>query len=131
LVHLKPARRVILAIGLPVTLTTSGSDITANGLAGTANLDSGSGAINASGITASDVTVNTGGGNAALTFAKTPRDVQVSSASGAVSIVLPRGSYDFRVSSGGGGVTTPASDSAAPDVITVNAAGGNVTVSES
>jgi Toastrack DUF4097 len=114
-----------------VTLTTSGSNITANGLAGTANLDSGSGAINASGITASDVTVDTYGGNAALTFTRTPRDVLVNSASGAVSIVLPHGSYDFRVSAGGGGVSTPASDPAAHDVITVNSAGGNVTVSES
>jgi hypothetical protein len=113
-----------------VTLTTSGSNITANGLAGTANLDSGSGAINASGITASDVTVNTYGGNAALTFTKTPRDVLVNSASGAVAIVLPHGSYDFRVSAGGGDVRTPASDPAAHDVITVNSAGGNVTVSE-
>jgi Putative adhesin len=114
-----------------VTLTTSGSNITANGLAGTANLDSGSGAINASGITASDVTANSYGGNVALTFTKTPRDVQVASASGAVSIVLPHGSYDFRVSAGGGDVRTPASDPAAPDVITVSSAGGNVTVSDS
>ena len=114
-----------------VTLTTSGSNITANGLAGTANLDSGSGAINVSGITASDVTVNTYGGNAALTFTKTPRDVQVTSASGAVSIALPHGSYDFRVSAGGGDVRTPASDPAAHDVITVNSAGGIVTVSKS
>ena len=114
-----------------VTLTTSGSNITASGLAGTANLDSGSGAINTSGITASDVTVNTYGGNAALTFTKTPRDVLVDSGSGAVSIVLPHGSYDFRVSAGGGDVRTPASDPSARDVITVNSAGGNVTVSES
>ncbi len=114
-----------------VTLTTSGSNITASGLAGTANLDSGSGAINTSGITASDVTVNTYGGNAALTFTKTPRDVLVDSGSGAVSIVLPHGSYDFRVNAAGGGVSTPASDPAAHDVITVNSAGGNVTVSES
>lgn len=114
-----------------VALTTSGSNITAKGLAGTASLDSGSGAINASGITASDVTANTGGGNARLTFTKAPRDVLVSSASGAVSIVLPHGSYDFRVNAAGGGVSTPASDPAAHDVITVNSAGGNVTVSES
>jgi Putative adhesin len=113
-----------------LTLTTSGSNITASGLAGTANLDSGSGAINASGITASDMTANTGGGNAALTFTKAPHHVLVNSASGAVSIVLPRGSYDFRVS-GGGAVRTPGSDPAAHDVITVNSAGGNVTVSES
>jgi len=114
-----------------VTLTTSGSNITASGLAGTADLDSGSGAINASGITASDVTVNTYGGNAALTFTKTPRDVLVASGSGAVSIVLPYGSYDFRVSAGGGDVRTPASDPSSYNVITVNSAGGNVTVSES
>lgn len=114
-----------------VTLTTSGSNITADGLGGTADLDSGSGAVNASGITASEVTVNTYGGNATLTFTKTPRDIQVDSASGAVSIVLPHGSYDFRVSAGGGDVRTPASDPAARDVITVNSAGGNVTVSES
>lgn len=114
-----------------VTLTTSGSNITVNGLAGTANLDSGSGAINASGITASDVTANTGGGNAALTFTKAPHDVLVNSGSGAVSIVLPRGGYDFRVNAAGGDVRTPASNPAAHDVIAVNSAGGNVTVSES
>jgi len=114
-----------------VTLTTSGSNMTANGLAGTASLDSGSGAVNASGITASDVTVNTYGGNAALTFTKAPRDVLVNSASGAVSIVLPHGSYHFRVNAAGGSVRTPPSDPAARDVITVNSAGGNVTVSES
>ena len=114
-----------------VTLTTSGSNITANGLAGTANLDSGSGAVNASGITASDVTANSYGGNVALTFTRAPRDVLVNSASGAVSIVLPHGSYDFRVNAAGGGVSTPAGDPAARDVITVNSAGGNVRVSES
>lgn len=113
-----------------VTVTTSGSNITADGLAGTANLDSGSGAITASGTTASDVTANSYGGNVTLTFTAPPRYVQVNSASGAVSIVLPHGSYDFRVSSGGGNVTTPASDPAAHDVITVNSAGGNVTVSQ-
>jgi hypothetical protein len=35
------------------------------------------------------------------------------------------------VSTGGGDVRAPASDPAAHDVITVNSAGGNVTVSES
>jgi hypothetical protein len=118
-------------LGGNVTLTTYGSNITAEGLAGTANLDSGSGAITASGITASDLTANTGGGNGALTFTTVPRNVLVNSASGAVSIVLPHGSYDFRVNAAGGAVRTPASDPAAHDVITVNSAGGNVTVSES
>jgi hypothetical protein len=114
-----------------VTLTTSGSNLTVNGLAGTADLDSGSGAISASGISATDVTANSSGGNVTLTFTKTPRDVQVNSASGAVSIVLPHGSYNFRMSAAGGDVRAPASDPAVPNVITVSSGGGNVTVSES
>ncbi len=114
-----------------VTLTTSGSNLTANGLTGTANLDSGSGDISASGITASDMTANSHGGNVRLTFTKTPRHVQITSGSGAVSIVLPHGSYDFRMNADGGGISTPASDPAAHDVITVGSGGGNIKVSES
>lgn len=125
------ALTVTREITADVTLATSGSNLTANGLTGTANLDSGSGAINASGITASGITVNSSGGNVRLMFTRTPRDVRVTSGSGAVSIVLPHGSYDFRVNTGGGDVRTPASDPAAHDVITVNSAGGNVKVSES
>lgn len=114
-----------------VTLTSSGSNITANGLTKTANLNSGSGAISASGVTASDMTVNSHGGNVTLTFTKTPRDVRVTSGSGAVSIVLPHDSYHFRVNAGGGDVSTPASDPAAHNVVTVSSGGGNVKVSES
>jgi putative adhesin len=114
-----------------VKVSSGGGSLAANGLTGTANLDSGSGAISASGVTASDVTVSSYGGNVTLTFTKTPRDVQVTSGSGAVSIVLPHGRYDFRVSAGGGDVSTPASDLAAHDVITVSSGGGNVRVSES
>ena len=125
------ALTVTRGITANVTLTTSGSNITASGLTKTVNLDSGSGAISTSGATASDMTVNSHGGNVTLTFTKTPRDVQVTSGSGAVSIVLPHGSYHFRVNAGGGDVSTPASDPAAPNVVTVSSGGGNVKVSES
>jgi hypothetical protein len=124
------ALTVLGGITADLTLTTSGSNITASGLTGTANLDSGSGAIAVSGATASRMIVNSAGGNVALTFIRAPRDVQVNSGSGAVSIVLPRASYDFRVAAAGGGDSTPPSDPAAASVITVNSDGGNVTVSE-
>lgn len=113
-----------------VTLTTSGGDLSASELTGTARLGSDGGDITAGDITSSDVTASSSGGDVTLTFRKVPRDVQVTSDGGDISIVVPHGSYLFNVTTDGGTPSAPASDPGASDVISANSSGGDVTISE-
>jgi hypothetical protein len=114
-----------------VTLSTSGGNVSASGLSGTASLATGGGDIYASGVTASDVTARADGGNVTLKFTKVPHDVQVASGGGDISIVVPPGSYQFQATADGGSVSVPADSPGATDSVTATSSGGDVSISES
>lgn len=116
-----------------VTLSTGGGDLTADDLAGILSFDTGGGNVNGSTLTSQNAHVRSGGGDVRLTFTKPPKDLDIHSSGGNITVVLPPDSpaYAVGVTNDGGNVTDSLStDAASPDTITVNSAGGDISLTE-
>jgi hypothetical protein len=86
----------------PLTVTSEGGPLLVNGLTGRLNADTGGGALIAQDITATTVTVVTGGGEARIVFAAAPDTVVVSTDGGPAMLGLPGGPYALTADSSGG-----------------------------
>jgi hypothetical protein len=136
-----------------VTLDTAGGDVMLAGLGGNTDLSTGGGNVNADDLggtttfttAGGDVTVNdlysphvtldTGGGNIALTFTKAPASLDITSSGGDVTVMLPHSAttqYDVNYETGGGNYSNsvPVNLAAKAHTITVDTGGGNVNISE-
>ena len=116
-----------------VTLSTGGGNVTANAVSGPLSLSTGGGDVQATGVAATQVSADTGGGNVEIVFTTVPRSVQVSTGGGDITIVVPRGGtyYHVKADTGGGNVYEPVLiDQSSPNLITATSGGGNITIRE-
>lgn len=123
--------------GSAVQLTTAGGDVTMNALDAPVNLTTGGGSINIDAVTLTGPAqgvVKSAGGDVTMVFTQPPAKLQINSGGGNVRLILPAdGRYAYDVNTGGGNENIPhqALTGAPTDSITVDSAGGDVTVSYS
>jgi hypothetical protein len=116
-----------------VTLSTGGGDVTADAVSGPLSLSTGGGDVQATGVAATQVSADTGGGNVEIVFTTVPRNVQVSTGGGDITIVVPRGDTHYKVvaTTGGGHVDEPVPiDTSSHHLITATSGGGNIMIRE-
>jgi DUF4097 and DUF4098 domain-containing protein YvlB len=113
-------------------LGTSGGDVTAAALDGPAQVDTGGGDLTVHAMRAATASIATGGGDVWLAYATAPDRLQVSSGGGNVTLVLPRGRYQVNLNAGGGTESNAVGDDpSAARSITVDSAGGDITIEAS
>jgi hypothetical protein len=114
-----------------VSLSTGGGNISANRVTGDLHLSTGGGNVQATGVAATQVTADTGGGDITVVFTQVPRDVQVNTGGGNVTIVVPPGGarYNVHAETDGGSINDPVPiDSSSRNLITATSGGGDITV---
>lgn len=113
-----------------VTLSTGGGDVTVSQVAGNLTLHTDGGDIQATGVTAAQVTADTGGGNVSIAFTRVPRDVRVRTDGGDITITVPgTASYHVTTQTAGGDINDSVPEnSSSPNVITATSGGGNITI---
>jgi hypothetical protein len=117
----------------PVSLSTSGGDVTANGVTGNLTIHTDGGNIQANGVTATQVSAGTSGGDITIVFTRVPQNVRVNTDGGNITIVVPAGSTHYEVTAhtdgGNTSVTVPVNTSSR-NVITATTSGGDITIRE-
>ena len=135
-----------------VTLNSSGGDVTVSGVGGIVNASTGGGNVtvsdltrtlqfstdggdvNGNGLSAPQVTTESGGGNVTLAFTRVPASLKIVSDGGDITILLPPGNthYAITYSTDGGDYSAqvPVSSSSR-NTIDVQSGGGNVSIAES
>jgi len=134
-----------------LTLNTGGGDVSVSGVGGSTDLSTGGGNISASDLVgnvmfrtsggdvsvndllASQVKLDTGGGNISLVFAKVPTSLEIHSSGGDISVVLPHSATRYAITTDLGGGNYSASvptNSASGNTINIGSGGGNVSITE-
>ena len=110
---------------------TGGGNLTASDLGGILRFSTGGGDVNGSGLSAPQVTLESGGGNVTLLFTRAPADLNITSSGGDVTVLLPHGSTGYAITSSPGGGNYSASvptDPKGSHKITVDSGGGNISI---
>ena len=116
-----------------VSLSTGGGNVTADRVSGDLALSTGGGNVQVTGVAATQVSADTGGGDVEIVFTQVPRNVQVSTGGGNITIVVPPGSTQYHVTSstGGGNVNDAVpQNTSSPRVIDASSGGGDITIRE-
>jgi len=116
-----------------VSLSTGGGNVAADRVSGDLALSTGGGNVQVTGVTATQVSADTGGGDVEIVFTQVPRNVQVSTGGGNITIVVPPGSTQYHVtaSTGGGSVNDGVSQNPSSHrVISATSGGGDITIRE-
>jgi hypothetical protein len=127
----------ISGVGGIADVTTGGGNLTASDLGNIRQFSTDGGDVNGTGLSAPQVTTESGGGNVTLVFTTVPTNLSVTSDGGDISILLPAGrtAYHIILPSGGtdGGdysAQVPTSTSSS-HTISVGSGGGNVSIAQS
>ena len=123
-------------IGGIVDVTTGGGNLTASDLGSIRQFSTEGGDINGTGLSAPQVTTDSGGGNVTLAFTSVPTSLNITSEGGDITILLPHGNTSYaitRTTEGGDySAQVPTTTSlTASHKITVDSGGGNVSIRES
>ncbi|GAA4565096.1 hypothetical protein GCM10023193_38440 [Planotetraspora kaengkrachanensis] len=94
--------RVEVPKGLDVKVDTGSGTITLRDLTGPVGAETGSGDIDARGLSGRQVTASTGSGDVKLRFAAAPDNVRVDTGSGDGTVWVPSGSYNVTADTGSG-----------------------------
>jgi DUF4097 and DUF4098 domain-containing protein YvlB len=126
----------VTATGLSgvVTLSTGGGDMTVSQLSGPVSLHTDGGNITGTGITSTQVSAATGGGDITLTLTRVPHDLTVNTDGGNITIVVPPapgGYYVTKTTDGGNLDGNLQSTPDATDKITAHSGGGDITIDQS
>ncbi|MFC5816748.1 DUF4097 family beta strand repeat-containing protein [Nonomuraea harbinensis] len=115
--------------GLQVTTEAGSGDITLRALSGPLTVSSGSGTVDASGLTGKTVVAELGSGDIELEYAAAPDSAEVETGSGSVILRVPDEGYDVSADVGSGDTTVSVRDERnAPRKIKVSAGSGDVSV---
>ncbi|WP_436760667.1 DUF4097 family beta strand repeat-containing protein [Streptosporangium sp. V21-05] len=121
--------KVEIPRGLKTKLDTGSGTITMRGLTGEVNAVSGSGEIEAGGLTAKRFTAETGSGDIEARFSAAPEGVEIETGSGDVVAYLPRGGYDVTAETGSGDETVEVTkDPASSRKVTLRTGSGDAQV---
>jgi hypothetical protein len=118
--------------GVAVEVDSGAGDVDARGLSTIAplKLTSGDGDVNAFGIGAGNVTLQSGNGDVTATLVQAPARLSASSGNGDVTLTVPNTTYAVHATSGNGSVSdsTLRTDPSSPRSIVASSGNGNVTV---
>jgi hypothetical protein len=117
-----------------VTLNSGGGNVTASNLGNTLKFSTDGGDVNGTGLSAPQVTTESGGGNVTFVFTRAPVNLNIHSDGGDITIMLPHGSTAYAIThttdGGDYSALVPTTDSASGHTITVSSGGGNVRIAE-
>ncbi len=123
----------VSGVGGIADVTTGGGNLTASDLGSIRQFSTDGGDVNGTGLSAPQVTTDSGGGNVTLVFTRVPVNLNITSDGGDISIVLPRGNTRYAIADtldgGDYSASVPVSSSSA-HAITVNSGGGNISITE-
>jgi hypothetical protein len=123
----------VSGIGGIATVDTGGGDLTAGDLAGILKFSTSGGDINGNGLSASTLSIGSGGGDVTLVFTKPPANLTITSDGGDVTVLLPHGGTTYRIASSADGgddsESVPVSPSS-PNLINVDSGGGDISIAE-
>jgi Putative adhesin len=116
-------------------LNTGGGDLNGNAFTGNFLLFTEGGNVDAAAVDSQQVTIQSGGGDVTLAFTHPPQNLQITADGGNVTVVLPQGGTKYDISTPdtqGGNVSYPSAlaSSTSNHVITVDAGGGDVSITE-
>jgi hypothetical protein len=116
--------------GVAVDAHAGGGNVDASNPTGPLRLSSGDGDVNALGIRATNVTLQSGNGDVTATFDRAPTRLDASSGNGDVTLTVPDTTYAVRAGSGNGTVSdqTLRTDPSSPRSITASSGNGDVTI---
>lgn len=115
--------------GLRVETETGSGDVTLRSLSGPLALSSGSGTVDASGLSGRSVTAETGSGDIELKYATPPDKVELETGSGDITLRVPGGPYRVKAETGSGDATVSVqNDAGAPRTVSISAGSGDVSV---
>lgn len=123
----------ISRVGGTVKMATGGGNVTASDLGGILQFSTDGGDIYADGLSAPQLTLESGGGNDTVAFTTAPANLTIVSDGGDVTLLLPHGSTRYAITTSPGGGNYRASvptDPASPDKISVDSGGGNISIAE-
>ncbi|MEU4403821.1 DUF4097 family beta strand repeat-containing protein [Streptosporangium sp. NPDC023963] len=121
--------KVEIPRGLTAKLDTGSGTITMRGLTGEVNAVSGSGDIEAGGLTSKRFTAETGSGDVEARFSAAPEGVRIETGSGDVVAYLPQGGYDVTAETGSGDKAVEVTkDPASPRKVTLKTGSGDAQV---
>ncbi|MDF5754086.1 DUF4097 family beta strand repeat-containing protein [Spongiactinospora sp. TRM90649] len=124
--------RVEVPRGLGLTVSTGSGDITLRNASGTLIANTGSGDIEAAGLTSKESTVETGSGAVELRYTAVPAQVKVETGSGDATVRVPDGRYDVEAETGSGDRSVEVShDPSASAKVIVTTGSGNAAVLKS
>lgn len=123
---------IMVPPAVAVNVDSGAGDVEARGLSTTAplKLSSGDGDVNAVGIDAGNVTLESGNGDVTATLDTAPTRLDASSGNGDVTLTVPNTTYSVHASSGNGTVSdqTLRTDPSSPRSITASSGNGDVTI---
>lgn len=120
-------------VGTAVDLASGGGNLQVSGIASDVTLDSGGGDVNATDLFAPRVTLDSGGGHVTLVFTSVPANLSITSGGGDITVVLPHGSTRYAITDNpdGGNYSAPVpTDPASGHKISVTSGGGNISITE-
>ncbi|MFF3438901.1 DUF4097 domain-containing protein [Streptosporangium sp. NPDC002721] len=121
--------KVEIPRGLTARLDTGSGTITMRGLTGETNATSGSGDIEAGGLTSKRFTAEAGSGDVEARFSAPPEGVRIETGSGDVVAYLPKEGYDVTAETGSGEKTVEVTeDPASPRKVTLKTGSGDAQV---
>jgi hypothetical protein len=124
----------VSGVGGTARVSTGGGNVTASDLGNTLKFSTDGGDVNGTGLSAPQVTTESGGGNVTFVFTRAPVDLNIHSDGGDITIVLPHGSTAYAIThttdGGDYSALVPTTDSASGHTITVYSGGGNVRIAE-
>jgi hypothetical protein len=118
--------------GLKVKVETGSGQITLRAVTNELTANTGSGDIEASGLSAKNAFAETGAGNVRLAFSGAPDDVEVRTGSGDASVKVPDGTYAVSTDTGSGDQSVEVKDDdSAPRKVSVETGSGDASVLKS
>jgi len=117
--------------GSPIQVKSYGGDVTVSTFDAPLLLDTDGGNVNIQAVTSpAGGIVRSYGGDVTITFVKAPGNLEIDSDGGNLQLTLPGHQYIYDVHTDGGNQNVPSSAQGARDKITVNSAGGDVSITE-
>ena len=123
----------VSGVGGSTDLSTGGGNVSASDLVGNVVFQTSGGDVSVNDVLASNVKLDTGGGNISLVFAKVPASLEIQSSGGDISVVLPHSATRYAITSntsGGDYSATVPTNSASRNAIDIESGGGNISITE-
>ena len=123
--------RLLVPPDTEVRASSSAGSVRVVGLAGTVQLDSSAGSVEAIDLFSANLSASSSAGSVSLSFAAAPTLVSATSSAGTVEVLVPRGNETYRVdagSSAGSSDVSVRTDPGSPRVLRARSSAGSVRI---